>query len=67
MPLSGNGLCDAEMTAAGDASAADHHATSGVGTTPSSTTSAPSLANPAANAASSIGPERRVSRPMPQR
>ena len=50
--------------AAGAPSVADHHATSGVGTTPSTVTSAPSLARPAASADSSSGPERRVSRPM---
>src|SRR6476646_3252070 len=39
-------------------------ATVGVGTTPSSRTCAPSAANPAAAAASSISPDGRVSRPM---
>src|SRR5690606_5573770 len=67
MPLSAKGLCDADTMAAGAPSAADHHATAGVGTTPSSTTSTPSLASPAASAASSMGPDRRVSRPTAQR
>ena len=39
------------------------HATPGVGRTPRSTTSAPSLAIPADKAAWSNGPDRRVSRP----
>src|SRR5262245_14538866 len=63
MPLSGNGLCDADTMAAGAACCTDHHATSGVGATPSSVTSAPSDARPALSAASSRGPDRRVSRP----
>src|SRR5262245_40757366 len=67
MPLSGKGLCDADTMAAGAPSRADHHATSGVGATPSSATSAPSDARPALSAASSSGPERRVSRPTAKR
>src|SRR5690606_14288270 len=67
MPLSAKGLCDADTIAAGAPSDADHQATAGVGTTPSSTTSTPSLARPAASAASSMGPDRRVSRPTAQR
>ena len=63
MPLSANGLCDAEITAPATPSAAASHATAGVGTTPSSATSTPSAASPATSAASSSGPERRVSRP----
>src|SRR5437588_899967 len=63
MPLSAYGLCDAEITAPGDASGAERHATSGVGATPSRATSTPSEDNPAARDASSIGPDRRVSRP----
>src|SRR5664280_29798 len=63
MPLSANGLCDAEMTTAGTSRSADSQARAGVGRTPTSTTSAPSLARPADRAAWSIGPERRVSRP----
>jgi hypothetical protein len=42
-------------------------ATPGVGSTPRSTTSAPSDARPAASAAASSPPDRRVSRPMYQR
>src|SRR5262249_35053208 len=38
-------------------------ATAGVGSTPARSTSAPSAHRPATSAASSIGPERRVSRP----
>ena len=68
MPLSAKGLCDAEITAAGHArAAADRQATPGVGSTPRSTTSAPSLASPADKAAWSRGPERRVSRPTRKR
>src|SRR5262245_18104459 len=67
MPLSGNGLCEADTTAAGASSCTDHHATSGVGATPSNVTSAPSDARPALSAASSSGPDRRVSRPTAKR
>ena len=63
MPLSPNGLCEADTMAAGESVVADHQATAGVGTTPRDTTSAPSAARPALSAASSSGPDRRVSRP----
>ena len=63
MPLSPNGLCEAEITAPGAVRAAATVATPGVGSTPRSTTSAPSVARPAENAAWNRGPERRVSRP----
>ena len=63
-PLSAKGLWLAEITAAGRAALASAMcATPGVGSTPTSTTSAPSAQRPATSAASSIGPERRVSRP----
>src|ERR1700677_3070991 len=63
MPLSANGLWEAEMTTAGRSRVADSQASVGVGATPTSITSAPSLASPADSAACSMGPERRVSRP----
>src|SRR4051794_19946241 len=66
-PLSGKGLCEAEMTAAGRPSAADRKATPGVGSTPRSPTSAPSVARPADRAACRSGPDKRVSRPMRNR
>ena len=63
-PLSAKGLCEAEMTAAGTAALRPSaRPPPGVGRTPRSTTSAPSLASPADRAAWSSGPERRVSRP----
>src|SRR5262249_53517760 len=52
-----------EITAAGASTASARWATPGGGSTPTRTTSAPSLHNPATSAASSNGPERRVSRP----
>ena len=64
MPLSGNGLCDAEITAPHTSSQAEALATAGVGATPRRSTSTPSEASPAASAASSIGPDRLVSRPI---
>ena len=68
MPLSGNGLWEALMTAPAAASEpATSSATAGVGSTPSSPTSTPAPARPAASAPSSIGPLRRVSRPMSTR
>ena len=67
MPLSPNGLCEAEIMAAGTASMPARKATAGVGTTPRSTTSTPSVARPAARAAASNGPDRRVSRPISHR
>src|SRR5580698_2789890 len=63
IPLSPNGLCEAEMTAPGAWRDSATAATPGVGSTPRSTTSAPSAARPAEKAAWSRGPERRVSRP----
>src|SRR5437867_9606000 len=50
------------MTAAGQPQTWLMWAAPGVGSTPASSTSAPSEASPAARAASSIGPDRRVSR-----
>ena len=69
MPLSAKGLCDAEITAPGDAVVgADTQATAGVGATPSERARRrPPTARPAAKAASSSGPERRVSRPTTTR
>jgi hypothetical protein len=65
MPLSSNGLWEAEITLPPAApSASTMRATAGVGTTPTLTTSTPIEASPAASAASSISPETRVSRPM---
>ena len=63
MPLSPKGLCEAEITAPGTLRRSATAATPGVGSTPRSTTSAPSVARPAEKAAWSSGPERRVSRP----
>ena len=48
MPLSWNGLWEAEITTAGRSRRTDSQARAGVGRTPTSTTSAPSLARPAA-------------------
>src|SRR5579864_6233574 len=62
-PLSENRLCEADTTAAGHPRSPASHATPGVGRTPRSTTSAPSLAIPADNAAWSRGPDLLVSRP----
>ena len=67
MPLSPKGLCDAEIMAAATPSALDRWATPGVGSTPMSTTDAPSDARPALSAAASSGPDRRVSRATSQR
>src|SRR5215207_1273420 len=65
MPLSGKGLWEALMTAPAAASETPtSSATAGVGRTPRRPTSAPALASPAASAPSSIGPLRRVSRPI---
>src|ERR1700722_1062359 len=63
MPLSAKGLWEAETTAPGSRRRAATVATPGVGNTPRSKTSAPSVASPADRAAESMGPERRVSRP----
>ena len=65
MPLSSNGLCEAEMTAPRSYPAVRvKYATAGVGTTPAVATSAPSLAAPWASSASIQSPDSRVSRPM---
>ena len=65
MPLSSYGLCDAEITApAAACSSRVSTATPGVGSTPSNNTSQPAEVMPAANAASSISPEIRVSLPI---
>ena len=64
MPLSSIGLCDAEIiTPAAASMLAVIAATAGVGTIPSSTTLRPVDAIPATIAPSSIGPDKRVSRP----
>src|SRR5580698_8197359 len=63
MPLSPKGLCEAETMAPGTWRRSAMAATPGVGSTPRSMTSAPSVASPADSAACSSGPERRVSRP----
>ena len=64
MPLSTYGLWLAEITAAGASRVRARCAMAGVGTTPTSITFAPSAHRPATSAASTIGPDRRVSRPM---
>ncbi len=64
MPLSAKGLCEAEITTEGTSRSAESQARAGVGSTPTSTTSAPSLIRPADRAACSRGPERLVSRPI---
>ena len=66
-PLSAKELCEAEITAPAAPSATASQATAGVGTTPSVVTSTPSAASPATKAASSSGPDRRVSRPTTKR
>src|SRR5664279_4690174 len=64
MPLSGIALCEAEITTPRSAPRSSvRNATAGVGSTPSSRTSAPAEARPAATAASSISPLARGSRP----
>ena len=63
-PLSAKGLWEAEIMAPGIPSRLATQATVGVGTTPSSSASAPAPQMPAARAASSMGPDRRVSRPI---
>src|SRR5579872_121878 len=65
IPLSSNGLCDAEITMPAAAPfASTICATAGVGTTSTLITSTPIDANPAAIAASSMSPDSRVSRPI---
>ncbi len=65
MPLSGMGLCDAEiMTPRSASSTAVRCATAGVGRTPTSKTSTPALARPADTAAARNSPDARGSRPM---
>src|SRR6478609_2672369 len=65
MPLSGIALCEAEITTPRSAPISTvRNATAGVGNTPSSSTSTPAEARPAATAASSISPLARGSRPM---
>ncbi len=64
IPLSSTGLCEAEIiTPAAASIAAAIAATAGVGTMPSCTTLRPVEAIPATIAPSSIGPDKRVSRP----
>ena len=64
MPLSGKGLCEAEMTAPRLAPCSrTSQAMPGVGSTPARSARPPAEAMPAHSASSSIGPERRVSRP----
>src|SRR4051812_19611812 len=68
MPLSGYGLWLAEMTAPRSAPRSrTSQATAGVGTTPARSVTPPADATPAASASSSIGPERRGSRPTTTR
>src|SRR6478672_1778116 len=63
MPLSRNGLCEAETTAARSRPRRlTRIAAAGVGRTPPSSASPPPAAIPAASADSSIGPDSRVSR-----
>ena len=66
MPLSGIGLCEAEIMTPRStvSSVAVRCATVGVVTTPIRVTSMPALARPAARAWSRNSPEIRVSRPM---
>ena len=65
MPLSSNGLCEAEITAPALAcSLLVKYETAGVGITPKRCASPPAEQMPAARAASSIVPLKRVSRPM---
>ena len=66
-PLSAKELCEAEITAPAAPSATASHATAGVGATPRVVTCAPSAARPATSAASSSGPDSRVSRPTTNR
>jgi hypothetical protein len=64
MPLSGIGLCDAEiMTARSASSSPVRCATAGVGMTPRRCTSTPADASPAITAASRNSPDARGSRP----
>src|SRR5512139_610997 len=64
MPLSGIGLCEADsITPMSADSTPVRYATAGVGRTPTRTTLAPALANPATTAASSISPLALGSRP----
>src|SRR5215470_11561624 len=64
MPLSSNGLCDAEITIPRSYPADRvRYATPGVGTTPALVTCAPSPAAPCASSASIQAPDSRVSRP----
>ena len=64
MPLSGIGLCEAEIITPRSApSASTRNATAGVGSTPTRTASAPAEVSPATTAASSISPLARGSRP----
>ena len=68
MPLSSNGLCDAEMTTPAVKSLDRvRYATPGVGMTPALTTSAPHARAPCASSRSSHTPDSRVSRPMSTR
>ena len=64
MPLSGIGLCEAEIITPRSApSSPVRNATPGVGSTPTRSDVAPALVRPAATAASSISPLARGSRP----
>src|SRR5690554_372997 len=68
MPLSGMGLWDAEITTSRSASTdAVRYATPGVGRTPTSRTSTPAEASPAATADDRNCPDTRVSRPITAR
>src|SRR5690606_15619127 len=68
MPLSANGLCDADRTTPRSKSSVPaRYATAGVGATPMLVTSAPSDEAPVASASSSHSPDSRVSRPTMSR
>jgi len=68
MPLSGIGLCEAEIITPKSASyALVRYATAGVGRTPTRSASTPSLVTPAITAASSISLLARGSRPTTAR
>src|SRR5262249_55500244 len=68
IPLSSNGLCEAEITTPASKPAVRvRYATAGVGTTPVLTTTAPSPEAPCASSASIQTPDSRVSRPTSNR
>ncbi len=67
MPLSSNGLCDAEITMPASYPERVRYAMAGVGTTPALVTTAPSPEAPCASSASIHPPDSRVSRPTSSR